>query len=232
MPPFYPQPRHHDYLSHIKGEELPDWKDLPSMFRKRTLCSDKDPEKPAPYATLNECVTRLYAHFKLMCPKVLHMGRRVGQQELADAGIAMDTIKRWCKYVFDEQSLSYILHIQIEPMLQRAGYDYRCPEAMHAAHLTVDTSHIVHLLVPKLIEYENEVAQAFRRCKSFDDAKHECLFVARGMYRHMRLCFERLIQCAAARPRDEHGIIDMQQEPLYKQFAPHNGLFRPCFHPL
>ena len=152
------------------------------MFRKRTLCSDKDPEKPAPYATLNECVTRLYAHFKLMCPKVLHMGRRVGQQELADAGIDMDTIKRWCKYVFDEQSLSYILHIQIEPMLQRAGYDYRCPEAMHAAHLTVDTSHIVHLLVPKLIEYENEVAQAFRRCKSFDDAKHECLFVARGMY--------------------------------------------------
>ena len=72
------------------------------MFRKRTLCSDKDPEKPAPYATLNECVTRLYAHFKLMCPKVLHMGRRVGQQELADAGIGIDTIKRWCKYVFDE----------------------------------------------------------------------------------------------------------------------------------
>jgi hypothetical protein len=23
----------------------------------------------------------------------------------------------------------------------------------------------------------------------------------------------------------------MQQEPLYKQFAPHNVLFRPCLHP-
>lgn len=131
--------------------------------------------------------------------KVTHMGRRQGQQELADAGVDIETIKRWCKYIYDEQSLSYILHIPLEPLLQRAGYDPKHPEKAIAAHNTVFVGHLVGMLLPKLVQYEREVSHAFQACDTYEKAKQQRLFVARGFYRHLRLCVQTFIQCAAAR---------------------------------
>lgn len=137
--------------------------------------------------------------------------------------------ERWCKYIYDEQSLSYILHIQVEPMLQRAGFDHKHPHQMWAAHLSVDVSHLVGMLLPTLVQYEQEVALAFIQCSSFSDAQEQRLFVARGMYRALRMEMETFIRCAAARPRDAKGNILLNEEPLHKQFSAHNELFSNPF---
>ena len=79
--------------------------------------------------------------------------------------------QRWCKYIYDEQSLSYILDIQLGPMLQRSGFDHKHPHTMWAAHLSVDVSHLVGILLPKLVQYEQEVILAFIECGTFTQAQ-------------------------------------------------------------
>ena len=211
------------------GEELPYWQNIESFFKKRMLRQSYDDTLPATYNSLSACFTRLYDAVGAHCAKLTHQGRRQGQQELADAGVDIEEIKRWSKYVYDEQSFSYILHVSIDSALQRAGYDYKCPESVYAAHTAVDVSHLVGVLLPRLVQYEKEVAVGFQRCKTFDELKRERLFVARGCYRSMRFNIETFIQCSAARPRDASGAIMLDQKPLYEQWAPTNPLFAQPF---
>ena len=127
------------------------------------------------------------------------MGRRQGQQELADAGVSSYEIRKWCKYLYDEQHNSYLLQISIAPLIQRAGFDHLSPSTASAPHTSVSVSHLVKSLLPKLVEYEEASAEAFDECTSFDEAKRKRLFLARGVYSAIRFMTETFIQCAAAR---------------------------------
>ena len=164
----------------VEGEDVPHWKTLDSMYKKRTLRSEHHDSVAMSADTMSACFKTLYSSSDVHCAKVLHMGRRQGQQDLADAGVPMETIKRWCKYIYDEQSLSYILDIQPAPLLQRGGYNHQRPLQAHAAHLSVDVSHLVGELLPSLVQYEHEVAHALAMCQTFQAAEEERLFVARG----------------------------------------------------
>lgn len=154
------------------------------------------------------------------------MGRRQGQQELLDAGITDDAIKRWCKYIYDEQTSSYILNIPIAPMLQRAGYNPFQPRQMIAAHLTVDVSHLIVLILPSLVEYESAVITAMKASPSFTNSCFQRLYTSAGAYSAIRFAVETFLQCAAARPRNSEFMICMDAAPLYQQFASHNNLFQ------
>ena len=154
------------------------------------------------------------------------MGRRQGQQELMDIGVLVADIQRWCKYIYDEMTSSYILNIPLAPMLQRAGYNPFQPRKMTAAHLTVDVSHLVKLILPSLVEFEDAVTHAMSESKSFTESCHHRLYTSKGSYSAMRFAVETFLQCAAARPRDSDFKICLEAEPLYLQFAPHNQLFQ------
>ena len=119
--------------------------------------------------------------------------------------MTLDDVKRWCKYVYDEQSLSYLVNIAIPALIQRCGYNPHTPHRVVAPHLTVDTSHLVKLLLPDLVKLEDEVLVAYEACGSRQEAEALRLFVARGFYRSLRMEVETLIQCSAARPRDSAG---------------------------
>lgn len=214
------------HLHRFIKEELPNWKEVETMFHRPTLRGTGAVDKSMPARSMRECVNRLYDAIGIHAPKVTHMGRRQGQQELADAGILIDDIKRWCKYIYDEQALSYFLHVAAGPMLQRCGYDPKAPRAMQAPHLSVDVSSLVQLICPELIRLEDEVSVAFAACKSFKDAKAQCLYMADGLYRALRFEFETFIQCSAARPRHHTtGSVLMNERPLFAQFQEHNSLF-------
>ena len=151
----------HRYM--FMAEQLPNWQQRLDMFQTRTLRQPGDRTKAPAYRTLNCAFHRLYAMAGIICQKVLHQGRRQGQQEMFDSGITMLDIQYWCKYVYSTQGLSYILNVPIAPPLQRAGFDPDHPEHYQAAHFTVDVSHLVKDLLPDLVKYEDEVKQAFLR---------------------------------------------------------------------
>ena len=154
------------------------------------------------------------------------MGRRQGQQEMLDAGILVNDIERWCKYVYDEMTSSYVLNLPLAPMLQRCGYDPFHKRDMFAAHLSVDVSHLIAILLPRLVALEQEVIQALYECQSFEQACHQRLYLANGCYSSMRFILETFLQCSAARPRDAHYHIIAAAPPLYLQFKNDNPLFQ------
>ena len=197
---------HHFRYTH--GEDIPNWRVWESMYESHTLCcSVNGPQKVIGQKLMEDHFHALYDQVNAVCSKTLHMGRRQGQQELADAGVSTETIKRcvgvceldllntacrshernipstpispyavtqrWCKYIYDEQSLSYIMDIPLDPMLQRSGFDHKHRHKMWAAHLSVDVSQLVGMLLPKLVQYEQEVALAFVQCGSFSEAQEQ-----------------------------------------------------------
>ena len=78
----------------VMGEHVPDWRNKDYLFETRTLRQVKDASKTPSYKTLNSAFSRLYKKAGILCQKVLHQGRRQGQQELADSGFDPYDIKR------------------------------------------------------------------------------------------------------------------------------------------
>ena len=78
----------------VMGEHVPDWRNKEYLFVTRTLRQVKDASKSPSYKTLNSAFSRLYKKAGILCQKVLHQGRRQGQQELADSGFDPYDIKR------------------------------------------------------------------------------------------------------------------------------------------
>ena len=62
-----------------------------------------------------------------------------------------------------------------------------------------------------------------------NQAKADRLFCARGCVKALRLMFEIFIRCAAARPRNEHGIVMKDSLPIFRLFRKDNLLFQNPF---
>ena len=211
------------------GESIPSWKEPGEFFTRPIVAQALDKTLKVGSKDMSQLFLDMFSHVGCKPQKVLHFGRRYGQQGMMDGGVPLDDIRRWCKYVYDEQSLSYLVNISIPALLQRCGYDPQDKLGVVAPHLTVDTSHLVKELLPQLVTLEEEVMAKHLSCGSRAEAEALRLFVARGFYKSLRFAVETFLQCSAARPRDHRGCIMMEEQPLYAQFGETNMLFQ---HPL
>ena len=172
---------------------------------------------------------RVYEACNVICEKVLHQGRADGQRDLDDDDVDDIKIKRFCKYLHDEQSDSYLLNVPLQPMLSRAGFDKDSPRTAIAPHQLVDVHHAADALLPALKQQEDEINEAWKLVTTGTQAKKERLFNARGTVKGMRFMVETFIQCAAARPRDEFGNLSVDSSRLYEAFRDANPLFQLDF---
>ena len=82
----------------------------------------------------------------------------------------------------------------------------------------------VHVCVPASVHVSSYVHSLART-----QAKKDCLFCARGCVKALRLMVEIFIRCAAARPRNKHGLVMKDSPPIFKLFREDNLLFQKEF---
>ena len=86
----------------------------------------------------------------------------------------------------------------------------------------------VHLCVPASVHVSSYVHSLART-----QAKTDRLFCARGCVKALRLMFEIFLRCAAARPRDQHGVVMKDSPPiLQRQLAFITEKYKDSWHSL
>ena len=73
------------------GESIPNWKSAHEFFNRPTVAQKEDKTKAVGYSEMNKIFHTMFQHVGAFPSKVLHIGRRMGQQELVDAGVTLAT---------------------------------------------------------------------------------------------------------------------------------------------
>ena len=214
----------------VDGAKFPDVLDADDLFKRCTLRSAADEFSNVSYKASAEVMKRLYKEVGVYATKIMHQGRGELQRALDDLGVDLTDIQRLCDYIHDDCHESYLLNLPIPALLAAAGYDHEHPRSAFAAHLSVPVPpELLDLLCPEMKELKKRIDTAFDQALRGVDAKKERLFCARGCWRALKLIFETVISCAAARPRDADGHILADESPIYKLFFATNRVFQLPF---